>query len=120
MTVNRHTLGRLDYMRLEDLRIQAHAIFDRLWMGGQLYCRRKDAYRWLAHKMGITDQEAHFSEMGKLRLIAAIKVCLRGNRKAVVAYTRRWQQARARERKRLAHQPTHKWAVRARKKRDAS
>lgn len=40
-------------------RMAAHAVFDRLWMGEHPPMGRREAYAWMAEKMGLTKDEAH-------------------------------------------------------------
>jgi len=50
-------LGRLANAELRRAKMQAHAAFDPLWKSGQM--TRREAYRRLSEKMGLTPEETH-------------------------------------------------------------
>lgn len=50
-------LGRLANEELRKAKKKAHSYFDPTWREGDR--SRKDAYTWLAHKLGIPRQECH-------------------------------------------------------------
>lgn len=54
-------LGRLANAELRKAKQQAHAAFDPLWKSRQM--KRKQAYAWLAEKMGIAVQNCHIGMM---------------------------------------------------------
>lgn len=66
-------LGRLANAELRAAKIVAHAAFDRLWNGTNL--RRKDAYRMLAHRMGIPAEECHIGMFDAEQCRRVIDVC---------------------------------------------
>lgn len=50
-------LGRLANADLRQWKMRAHAAFDPLWRSGQM--SRKQAYAWLAARLGLTVEETH-------------------------------------------------------------
>ncbi len=65
-------LGRLANGALRRAKMAAHAAFDPLWKSGAM--RRKQAYTWLAGKLGIAVENCHigmFDEADCQRVIAA-------------------------------------------------
>ena len=53
-------MGYLANAELRRLKMNAHRWFDRIWR--QKYMERKAAYKWLAHKMGMTEDECHIGK----------------------------------------------------------
>ena len=54
---SKHPLGRLANKELRQAKIRAHSAFDPLWKKG--YMTRRDAYKWLAEKLGIKPKRCH-------------------------------------------------------------
>lgn len=52
-------LGTPANQATKNARINAHAMFDRLWQGSKPKMTRKEAYRYLQRIMGMTKEEAH-------------------------------------------------------------
>jgi len=50
------------------LRIEAHAVFDRLWKGGSM--SRSAAYRWLREAMELSEAEAHIGRFTSEQCLA--------------------------------------------------
>lgn len=53
-------LGRLADAELRHWKKNGHNVFDPLWKTGPFKGRRKDAYAWLAQKMGLPVEKTHF------------------------------------------------------------
>lgn len=54
-------LGRLANYELREIRKQAHRIFDSLWQSGGM--TRRQAYKLLGEKMGLSEKLAHIGNM---------------------------------------------------------
>lgn len=66
-------LGRLADANLRSAKCAAHAAFDPVWKDGHM--KRKDAYAWLANKLGIERKQCHigmFDEQMCLRVVEAV------------------------------------------------
>lgn len=66
-------LGTLATPALRAARVRAHAVFDALWKHDGW--RRSSAYRWAAHRLGLTYDQMHIGlldEDGCRRLIEAV------------------------------------------------
>ena len=78
---NKHykPLGRLANKELRTLKIQAHAAFDPLWKGdcvrSERSMHRSQAYKWLAHHMGIHPSECHIGMFNEEQCRLAIRIC---------------------------------------------
>ena len=71
-----HPMGRMANKELRCLKMDAHAAFDKLWkreLGGSM--RRKEAYAWLADKMGIDIDECHIGMFDENRCRRVISLC---------------------------------------------
>ncbi len=67
-------LGRLANSELRHEKHQAHRWFDPLWKSGLM--RRKQAYKWLARELGISEANCHigmFDVDGCKAVVAAVK-----------------------------------------------
>lgn len=68
-------LGILANSKMKKLRQQCHTLFDKLWKPGDpRRMTRKDAYRWLATKMKMTEDECHFALMSTEQLRKALGI----------------------------------------------
>ena len=56
----RYLKGTLANRELRQKRIQAHRIFDQIWLQGIL--SKPEAYRWVADKFCLTDKQAHIGQ----------------------------------------------------------
>lgn len=54
--------GTLADKELRRKRVQAHQIFDQIWMDGIL--SRSDAYHWMADRLCLTEAQAHIGQFG--------------------------------------------------------
>lgn len=73
--------GTLANRELRQKRIQAHRIFDQIWMQGIL--SKADAYRWMADKFCLNDSQAHIGQFSGYmcdQLIAEAMKVLQNNR----------------------------------------
>lgn len=67
-------LGIMANASTREARYLAHKAFDRLWRGGPMH--RDEAYRWMAHALGIAYEDAHIGRLNEEQcneLMAAIK-----------------------------------------------
>ncbi len=69
-------LGRLANAEGRRLKRAAHAVFDPLWKDGKM--KRKDAYRWLADKLGIAPERCHIGYFNESECERVIEVCHKG------------------------------------------
>lgn len=78
--------GILVYGTLADaptrkLRTEAHKVFDRLWRAKMRrdQCSKREAraagYRWLAARMGLSEEDCHMSRMQAVDLLRVINIC---------------------------------------------
>jgi ssDNA-binding Zn-finger/Zn-ribbon topoisomerase 1 len=68
-------LGKPADQETKDARIEAHNIFDMLWKGiGPL--TRKEAYKWMQEKMGLSEAEAHIGMFDKEQCEKLIQVVI--------------------------------------------
>lgn len=65
-------LGLLATKSLRRARNQGHSAFDRIWRSG--YMGRRDCYRMLAEKMGISMKECHFSWFTEDQIAQAMEI----------------------------------------------
>jgi len=70
-------LGRLANSELRKAKQKAHAAFDPIWKSGKL--KRKAAYKWLADKIGIAEQNCHIGMMDVYQCLAVVEL-LRENK----------------------------------------
>jgi len=68
-------LGRLANPELRRLKQAAHHAFDPLWKTGDM--DRRDAYAWLAEKMGISVENCHIGMMDEGQCKSVVEVVLR-------------------------------------------
>ena len=66
-------LGRLANGELRKLKIEVHNNLDILWKPEQRTMTRKQAYRWLADKMGLPIEETHIGMFSEDQCKEAIK-----------------------------------------------
>jgi hypothetical protein len=55
-------------------RMAAHAVFDPLWKSGER--SRREAYRWLAERMGMNADECHIGRMTLAQARRAAEICM--------------------------------------------
>lgn len=65
-------LGRLANKDLRQAKMRAHAAFDPLWKSGRM--RRKEAYGWLAEKLGIDPADCHIGMMDEATCSRVVEV----------------------------------------------
>lgn len=65
--------GRLANAELRSLKMEAHRAFDRLWHFGEL--TRHNAYRWLAHELGVSIDTCHIGMMDEEGCRTVIELC---------------------------------------------
>jgi len=68
-------MGTLANEGLRYWRNLAHASFDSVWKTGKM--KRKEAYEWLAKRLGIEDQECHIAMMDESQCKQIVQLCLR-------------------------------------------
>jgi hypothetical protein len=66
-------LGRLADVRLRASKRRAHAAFDALWKSGRM--KRRDAYRWLATRMGKQPEDCHIGMFGVDECSEVVDLC---------------------------------------------
>lgn len=66
-------LGRLANPGLRRLKMEAHAAFDPFWKRGRM--TRKDAYGWLATKLGISARECHIGMFDEEQCRRVVREC---------------------------------------------
>lgn len=66
-------LGILANAALRHFKREAHAVFDKIWKEKKM--SRKDAYKWLAHKLNIPKEECHIGYFDNKTILKAIKIC---------------------------------------------
>ena len=66
-------MGRMANFELRKLRDKAHKIFDPIWKDGKM--SRKEAYRWLMAKLGVTISNCHIAEFDDALCLRVIEVC---------------------------------------------
>jgi hypothetical protein len=54
----------------------AHEAFDTLWKGQGASMSRKDAYTWLAERLGISSDECHIGRFDKAMCGKVVAACL--------------------------------------------
>ena len=57
-----------------DHKKKAHFYFDKVWKEAQLMTRQ-EAYKWIADRLGVTKEEAHFTFMSDTQCVEAIHIC---------------------------------------------
>lgn len=65
-------LGRLANAELRTAKQRAHAAFDPLWKDGSM--PRREAYRWLAGKLGISEANCHIGMFDVAACVAVVHV----------------------------------------------
>lgn len=60
--------------RFQSLKDAGHYYFDKLWAEAKLFTR-EEAYKWLADKLGVPEEHAHFRRMPKTLYKDAIYFC---------------------------------------------
>ena len=84
---NNEPLGRLANAELRRAKMAAHAAFDPLWQSGQMH--RKDAYKLLSKKMGLTADQTHIGMFDVKQCEAVVLICtplLAAQRKSFMVY----------------------------------
>jgi len=66
-------LGRLANAELRAAKMAAHSAFDPLWRLGQW--KRRDAYKWLAGKLGIAWKDCHIGFMDVEMCKRVVEIC---------------------------------------------
>ncbi len=66
-------LGRLANAQLRYWKMKAHEAFDPRWRGGDL--KRKDAYSWLADRMGLKNGDCHIGMMDVSQCKKVVDIC---------------------------------------------
>jgi hypothetical protein len=66
-------LGRLANAELRRAKMAAHAAFDPLWKSGQM--TRKEAYKRLSEKMGLTKEQTHIGMFDVEQCRAVVLLC---------------------------------------------
>jgi hypothetical protein len=66
-------LGRLANGELRKKKMAAHASFDPLWKEGRM--KRKEAYAWLAGKLGIAVKDTHIGMFDAATCDRVVKAC---------------------------------------------
>ena len=61
------------YRDCQNLRIQAHRKFDRIWQTGIM--TRENAYRWFADSFGLSLKDAHIGMCSEYRCKELIRLC---------------------------------------------
>ena len=75
-------LGTLATKRMRVARTEAHAEFDRLWKKGRAKASgmmRRDAYRWLAKRLGIRFDDCHMALFDVKMCSRVVEVCRNPN-----------------------------------------
>lgn len=72
--------GRLANAELRRLKIQAHAVFDKIWFQKNVPAKKKGksrnkAYKWLADKLGIKGADCHIGYFDESQCINVINIC---------------------------------------------
>lgn len=67
-------LGRLANAELRRAKSAAHRVFDPLWQEGK-FKTRKDAYRWLAGKLGMPVDQCHIGYFSVPRCEQVVEIC---------------------------------------------
>lgn len=66
-------LGSLANLALRRARQRAHEAFDPMWQSGAM--TRKQAYRWLASRLGLTEEECHIGQFDVVRCAQVVATC---------------------------------------------
>lgn len=66
-------LGTLANEELRGLRNQAHSSFDPIWQTRKM--KRRQAYKWLAEKLGISEKDCHIAKFNKEKCLKVIQIC---------------------------------------------
>lgn len=66
-------LGRLANAELRQAKMEAHAAFDPLWRSGLM--KRRDAYGWLAERLGIERDQCHIGYMDVVECRRVVEAC---------------------------------------------
>lgn len=69
-----HPLGRLANTDLRKAKQRAHEAFDPLWKGGNGMTRR-EAYKWLAARLGISFNNCHIGMFDEATCLAVELIC---------------------------------------------
>lgn len=68
-----NALGRLANGELRKLKMAAHEAFDPIWREGRM--KRKEAYRWLAGKIGVKYEDCHIGMFDADKCAAVVAAC---------------------------------------------
>jgi ribosomal protein L37AE/L43A len=78
---NHVPLGRLAKAELRLMKIDAHALFDRLWKAAMRHRgwsksqARRAAYRWLANEMNLSAAECHIGMFDEAQTAHVLQIC---------------------------------------------
>lgn len=67
-------LGRLSDAPLRKMKSRVHQEFDELWKSGCM--TRKEAYKWLADRMGLEKDDCHVGMFDEDQCARAVEICL--------------------------------------------
>ena len=65
--------GTLADPELRNKRIRAHRVFDQVWKSNLM--TKKEAYRWMTYKMGITFDMGHIGNFSEYRCDELMRIC---------------------------------------------
>lgn len=66
-------LGTLADRELRSKRIQAHKVFNQLWMSGMM--QKWQAYKWMQAKLGLNSEQAHIAKFSVYMCDELISIC---------------------------------------------
>lgn len=69
----RKPLGTLANRELRGKRIQAHRVFNQLWMSGMM--KKWQAYKWMQAKLGLNSDQAHIAKFSEYMCDELISLC---------------------------------------------
>jgi len=70
---SRAPLGTLAGKELRGKRIQAHRVFNQLWMSGIM--QKWQAYKWMQAKLGLNSDQAHIAKFSEYMCGELISIC---------------------------------------------
>lgn len=68
-------LGTIAKEELRKARSEAHALFDPLWRDRVAFGNRKEAYSWLAVRMGVDERDCHIGMMDEDQCRHVADIC---------------------------------------------
>lgn len=77
-------LGRLADSKLRELKVEAHKQFDPIWKSGLM--TRKEAYRWLASMLNLSEEECHIGKFSPDMCKKVIELCCRQDNPEIKEY----------------------------------